>query len=251
MSFATLLEVLDRLVFDKTGDHLNYIQKTILKGTLDGQSYSRIAQKSHLNESYIADKGSDLWRLLSDVLKIDIRKSTARGILKKIDFYDNNLSNKTIKKPSKEQANHLRPQRNVFSQSIYNTDYHKWLEITIDHLRSEQFFAIDSERLIEELLMIGKTDMRIANTLIKHIIIYRLKLNNSPDLEVRKNWQKEINKIQDQLEDLLSLSLKEKINLETIYRRAKRDILMDYAIDLPQECPYSLDDLLTHKEEFS
>jgi hypothetical protein len=139
----------------------------------------------------------------------------------------------------------MKVQANRSTQLLYNTDYHKWLEITIEQLRSDQFYALDLENLIEELSAMGKTDLRTANSLIKQIIIHRLKLDKLPDIEPRKHWQKEINNFQEQLEDLLSSSLKAKINLEKIYSRAKRDILIDYALELPQQCPYSLDELLT------
>lgn len=128
---------------------------------------------------------------------------------------------------------------------LYNSDYHKWLEITIEQLRSNHFSELDLENLIEELLAMGKTEIRTANSLIKQLIIHRLKLDKLPNLESRKHWQKEINNFQEQLEDLLSSYLKEKINLEKIYSRAKKEILLDYAIELPQECPYSLAELLT------
>jgi hypothetical protein len=130
------------------------------------------------------------------------------------------------------------------TQTLYNTDYYNWLETTIEQLRFGQFSALDLDNLIEELASMGKTDLRTANSLIKQIIIHRLKLEKLPDTEPRKHWQKEINNFQDQLEDLLSLSLKAKIDLEKIYSRAKRDILIDYNLDLPQDCPYSLDELL-------
>jgi hypothetical protein len=138
----------------------------------------------------------------------------------------------------------MKVQAERITQFLYDTDYHKWLETTIEQLRSSQFSVLDLENLIEELSAMGKTDLRTANSLIKQIIIHRLKLDKLPDIEPKKHWQKEINNFQDQLEDLLSSSLKVKINLEKIYSRAKRDILIDYALELPQECPYFLDELL-------
>ena len=138
----------------------------------------------------------------------------------------------------------MKVQADSSTQLLYNTDYHKWLEVTIEQLQSDQFSALDLENLIEELSAMGRRDLRTANSLIKQIIIHRLKLDRLPDIEPRKHWQKEINNFQEQLEDLLSASLKAKINLEKIYSRAKRDILIDYALELPQECPYSLDELL-------
>lgn len=133
-------------------------------------------------------------------------------------------------------------------QNLYDTDYHHWLEITIEQLRSGRFSALDLENLRAELATMGRTDLRTANSLIKQIIIHRLKLDKLPALEPRKHWQKEINNFQDQLEDLLSSSLKAKIDLEKVYRRAKRDILVDYALELPPKCPYSLEELIGYSD---
>lgn len=130
----------------------------------------------------------------------------------------------------------------------YETDYYGWLETTIEKLRSRQFSVLDLENLIAELESIGRTDLQMANSLIKQIIIHRLKLDNLPDIEPRKHWQKEINNFQEQLEYLLSSSLRAKIDLEKLYNRAKKDILVDYLIDLPQNCPYSIADLLDSQQ---
>ncbi|MEA5536468.1 DUF29 domain-containing protein [Crocosphaera sp. XPORK-15E] len=128
---------------------------------------------------------------------------------------------------------------------LYEKDYYLWLGSTIEKLRCGQFSTLDLENLIKELESMGRTDLRTANSLIKQIIIHRLKLDNLPDLEPRKHWQKEINNFQEQLEDLLSTSLQAKIDLEKIYKRAKREFLVDYSVNLPEKCPYIWDELFT------
>ncbi len=130
------------------------------------------------------------------------------------------------------------------SPTFYDIDYHLWLETTIEQLRSGYFSALDLENLIEELESMGRSDLRTANSLIKQIIIHRLKLDHLPDIDPRKHWCKEINNFKEHLEDLLSPSLKAKIDLEKLYQRAKREILVDYTLELPQTCPYALDNLL-------
>lgn len=134
---------------------------------------------------------------------------------------------------------------NQSSHFLYEKDYHLWLENTIKKLRYGEFSGLDLENLIEELESMGKTDLRTANSLIKQIIIHRLKLDNLPNLEPRKDWQKEINNFQEQLEDLLSGSLQAKIDLEKVYARAKKEVLLDYSLNLPEKCPYGWNELLT------
>ncbi len=143
-----------------------------------------------------------------------------------------------------EWIKYMAIQTDQSTQSLYDSDYHNWLEITIKQLKSQEFSALDLENLIEELESMGKTDLRTANSLLKQIIIHRLKLDKLPDIQPRKHWRKEINNFQDQLDDLLTSSLKAKIDLDKIYNRAKRDIIVDYNLELPSDCPYSFDDLL-------
>ena len=84
----TVLNLLDELVFAKTDQHLDYLQKTILQGTLEGYKYSDIAKESHLSEGHIRDTASELWKILSEVLGEDITKSNIRAVLKKSQFYN-------------------------------------------------------------------------------------------------------------------------------------------------------------------
>jgi hypothetical protein len=89
MPVETILQLIDDLVLNKRGENLSYTQKTILKSSLEGKTYSDIAKESLLSEGHIGDKGSELWQLLSDVLGVDITKKTAPGILGNGDFYNN------------------------------------------------------------------------------------------------------------------------------------------------------------------
>lgn len=86
MPVTRVLQLLDDLVLSKTGERLSHLQKMILKGSLEGKTYSDIADESYLSEGHIGDKGSQLWKLLSEVLEVDIHKSTARGIVENICF---------------------------------------------------------------------------------------------------------------------------------------------------------------------
>ena len=76
--------------------------------------------------------------------------------------------------------------------TLYETDYYLWLEQTIEVLRSSDASKIDYQNLIEELTHLGKTELRTVNSLVKQIIIHRLKLDYLPDREPRKHWCKEI-----------------------------------------------------------
>jgi NB-ARC domain len=84
MDIAEALKLADELLFRHTGDRLDSLQETILKGTLQGQKYGKIASENNLSEGHVRDTASELWQKLSDVLGEDINKLNARNILEKI-----------------------------------------------------------------------------------------------------------------------------------------------------------------------
>ncbi|MCL1475527.1 AAA family ATPase [Argonema antarcticum A004/B2] len=84
MDIAEVLKLADELLFTHTGDRLDHLQETIIKGTLQGQKYAKIASENHLSEGHVRDTASELWLKLSDVLGEDVNKLNARNILEKI-----------------------------------------------------------------------------------------------------------------------------------------------------------------------
>jgi DNA replication protein DnaC len=84
MNIAEVLKLADELLFTHTGEHLDHLQETILKGTLQGQKYAKIASENNLSEGHVRDTASELWQALSDVLGENVNKLNARNILEKI-----------------------------------------------------------------------------------------------------------------------------------------------------------------------
>ncbi len=84
MDIAEVLKLSDELLFTHTGEHLDHLQETILKGTLKSQKYAKIASENHLSEGHVRDTASELWQALSDVLGEDVNKLNARNILEKV-----------------------------------------------------------------------------------------------------------------------------------------------------------------------
>ncbi len=86
MNLEEVLKMADALVFAKTGDYLDDLQKVILRGTLQGNKYTEIAKESHCNASYVRDVGSKLWQTLSEELGEDISKSNLRSSLERLQI---------------------------------------------------------------------------------------------------------------------------------------------------------------------
>ncbi|MCW6053626.1 NACHT domain-containing protein [Lyngbya sp. CCAP 1446/10] len=91
MNFKEVLQMADEMVFAKTGEHLDNLQEAILRGTMQGEKYTKIAEEIHCNESYVRDVGSKLWQILSEELGEDINKKNFHSAIKR--FQVSNSSN--------------------------------------------------------------------------------------------------------------------------------------------------------------
>lgn len=87
MTIQELLQYAENQVFEKTGKHLDSLQKSILEGVLKFNTYQQIANniannnEYHYSEDYLKDKGANLWKILSQVFEEDIKKANIRSIL--------------------------------------------------------------------------------------------------------------------------------------------------------------------------
>ncbi|XZN91473.1 MAG: ATP-binding protein [Microcoleus sp.] len=86
MEIAEVLKLADELIFAKTGEHIDYLQKAILEGTFQGRTYPEIAEATHSSEGHTRDIGSELWQIFSEGLGEDITKRNFRAILEKAKF---------------------------------------------------------------------------------------------------------------------------------------------------------------------
>ena len=83
MDVKDVLQFTDSLFFSESGKHIDRLQETILKGTLDGQKYSEIAKEEHCTEGHVRNVASELWQILSNALDIEVNKSNLRRTLQK------------------------------------------------------------------------------------------------------------------------------------------------------------------------
>lgn len=84
MGAEEALELADRLVFEATGEHLSDLKRSVFKGAWIGQTYETIAYSLGYNESYIKEEGAGLCRLLSQVLKERVTKTSFRAALERM-----------------------------------------------------------------------------------------------------------------------------------------------------------------------
>ncbi|MCC3572322.1 MAG: NACHT domain-containing protein [Microcoleus sp. PH2017_40_RAT_O_B] len=91
MNLKEVLQMADEMVFAKTGKHLDDLQEAILRGTMQGEKYTKIADEIHCNESYVRDIGSRLWQTLSEELGEEVNKTNFRSAMGRFIF--ENVSN--------------------------------------------------------------------------------------------------------------------------------------------------------------
>ena len=86
MDVQEVLKLADDLLFVNTGKHLDNLQEVILRGTLQGQKYSKIAEESHCTEGHIKDIASELWKILSEISGEEVNKSNFRATFERLKF---------------------------------------------------------------------------------------------------------------------------------------------------------------------
>ena len=75
MNLKEMLNLANKIIFEKTGQHLDDLQAAVLRGTLQHQTYKQIAKDFDCSESRVRNAGSELWRILSEELGEDVSKA--------------------------------------------------------------------------------------------------------------------------------------------------------------------------------
>ena len=78
MDVNTAITAADTGIFSHTGEHLNSLERTVLKGCLQGLSYQAIADDTYQSYKYIKDVGAQLFRKLSAPLGEKIKKGNVQ-----------------------------------------------------------------------------------------------------------------------------------------------------------------------------
>ncbi|NJK69706.1 MAG: AAA family ATPase [Oscillatoriales cyanobacterium RU_3_3] len=86
MNLKAVLNLVDEIVFAKTGQHLDDLQEAVLRGTLQRETYKEIAKDFDCSESRIREIGSELWRILSEELGEDVSKTNFRSAMERFQL---------------------------------------------------------------------------------------------------------------------------------------------------------------------
>lgn len=116
--------------------------------------------------------------------------------------------------------------------TLYENDYHLWVEETVKHLKAGEFQAIDWENLIEEIADLSKRQRDKLNSLVTRLWEHLLKLAywQTERAYNAAKWKSEIINFRLQINDLIadSPSLKPLLSQihEKTYHNARKKIIV-------------------------
>ena len=138
----------------------------------------------------------------------------------------------------------------------YETDYYQWTieqaqglrELINNHHELKHFNNLDWDNIIEEIETLGRSEYNAVVSLLMRQIEHRLKIDYTSLEECYKKWQIEIQAFKIAIKRKISPSMKPKLQqeLEEIYQDAVSLVALEYGLDLPEKCPYSLEELLVN-----
>ncbi|MFM6527517.1 MAG: ATP-binding protein, partial [Dolichospermum sp.] len=81
MNVNEVVTFVDKIIFEKTGKHLDDVQAAVVQGTWERRTYDDIAQECNVTKNHVGDIGAELWQLLSEIFNEDIKKTNFRSTL--------------------------------------------------------------------------------------------------------------------------------------------------------------------------
>jgi hypothetical protein len=135
----------------------------------------------------------------------------------------------------------------------YDDDFYAWTQYQAEVLRTMRRAdnRLDREHLAEEIDDLGKSERNAVRSQIVRIIEHLLKLEYSPAIEPRSDWEASVIEARQALADSITATLRREAEamLPMLYARARqlagvrlRKFGENEAVArLPGECPYTLD----------
>jgi hypothetical protein len=96
MDIHEVLQFVDKVVYAKTGQRLNDLQRGIIEGTLKQQKYAEIADTYRLTEGHVKDVGYELLQMLSGAFDEPVDKGNLKSVLARQDNLNISFGNSNI-----------------------------------------------------------------------------------------------------------------------------------------------------------
>ena len=137
---------------------------------------------------------------------------------------------------------------------LYERDALAWSDRQADLLRriaaGERLNeAVDWANVIEEVQDVGLSELRACQSLLQQALMHLLKLHAWPSSQSAGYWRDEVGVFLDDAERRFTPSMRQRIELDMLYVKSLRRVRgksddAGLPNQLPDACPYSLDDLL-------
>src|SRR3954469_759087 len=137
----------------------------------------------------------------------------------------------------------------------YDDDFYAWTQYQAEVLRTMRRAdnRLDRERLAEEIEDLGKSERNAVRSQMVRIIEHLLKLQHSPAVDPRSDWEASIIEARQDLSDSITPTLRRDAEaaLPILYARARqlaavrlrKFLEIDAAARLPSECPYTFEQI--------
>jgi hypothetical protein len=110
---------------------------------------------------------------------------------------------------------------------------------------------LDIENVAEEIESVGRTELAAVKSNFRHIFVYLLKSLVEADADSARYWRSEIVARHWSARRRFSSSMRQRVDLDKLWQSAREQSMLAYEdaqvtllTDLPEQCPFSLDDLL-------
>jgi hypothetical protein len=135
-------------------------------------------------------------------------------------------------------------------QSLYETDYLKWIDTTIEKLRLQDYSNIDWENLISEIEDMGRSERKSLKSNLIVVLTHLLKWQYQPEFR-SGSWKGSIVEHRRRIREALSDSPSLKPYLEEVFAGGYLDAVEQASAEtglpvetFPQECPYTSAEVL-------
>lgn len=135
-------------------------------------------------------------------------------------------------------------------QSLYEADYLRWIETTVEKLQSQDYANVDWENLIEEIEDIGRSEHRSLESNLIVVLLHLLKWQYQPEGR-SGTWEGSIIEHRRRIKKSLKESPSLKPYMEGIfaecYTEAVKQAKAETGLPLetfPMQCPYDLAEVI-------
>jgi hypothetical protein len=135
-------------------------------------------------------------------------------------------------------------------QSLYETDYLRWIETTVEKLQVRDYSSVDWENLIEEIADMGRSERKSLKSNLIVVLTHLLKWQYQPEFR-SGSWKGSIIEHRRRIREALKDSPSLKPYLQEVFAECYLDAVELASAEtelpvetFPGECPYTAAEVL-------